>query len=227
MLIYNRCMQIVVISDVHCEGPGCPRDASFVAWLDSLEADGLWMLGDIFHVGWAFNGRLQPGYSPVFEALDRAVARGLQLVFIPGNHDFGLADVMAERWSAEVCGPHVREVDGTRFHLSHGDESDRTVGYRLVQCVLRSRLFAAFMVILGVRLGTALLRMIAGRGDAEGEEVWPQTKQLATSMLVEADVVLMGHAHVPWQLDSEDGTAAVLGPGLAGVRHITGGALLP
>lgn len=224
-MTYNPAMRVAVISDVHCGDLGCRRSAAFVRWLDELEADALWMLGDIFHYGWVFGGRLQPEYQPVFEALDRAAGRGLRMVFVPGNHDFRMGALMASRWGAEVAGPHTREVDGVRIHISHGDEADTGLGYRAVDGFLRGRIVDWFMRLLGVRFGTAVLRHIAGEaGEADGE-VWPSTLQALSEHLVGADMAIMGHAHVPWTRRDGRGVGVILGPGVPGAICIDGGQL--
>ena len=216
-------MRVAVISDVHCGDEFCTRAAAFVSWLDELDADGLWMLGDIFHYGWVFGERLQPGYQAVFEALDRAAHRDIEMVFVPGNHDFRLGPLMATRWGAEVQGPHIREVDGTRVHLSHGHESESGLGYRLLDGFLRGWAADWLMRLLGVRIGTAILRRMAGQVHEAQGEVWPATLRALSGNLVAADMAIMGHAHVPWsQLDAR-GVGVILGPGVSGAIWIENG----
>jgi len=218
-------MRVAVISDVHCGGLDCDRAATFVCWLDALDADGLWMLGDIFHYGWVFGDRLQPEYQPVFEALDRAVGRGLKMVFVPGNHDFRLGSLMASRWGAEVVGPHIRELDGVRIHLSHGDEADTGLGYRVLNAFLRGRVADWLMRLLGVRLGTALLRRMAGEAQDAQDEVWPGTLRTLNGYLGESDMAIMGHAHVSWSQRDAQGLGVILGPGVPGAVWIEEGQL--
>ena len=42
-----------MVSDVHLEGDS-ERQRAFVAWLDALEADELYLVGDVFHHWWGF-----------------------------------------------------------------------------------------------------------------------------------------------------------------------------
>jgi UDP-2,3-diacylglucosamine pyrophosphatase LpxH len=224
-MTYNPAMRVAVISDVHCAGLDCPRAAAFVAWLDDLDVDEVWMLGDIFHYGWIFGGALQPDYALVFEALDRVAERKIRLVFIPGNHDFRMAPLMASRWGAEVSGPHIREVDGVRVHLSHGDEADSSLGYRLVEAFLRGRLSEWMMRVLGVGMGTAMLRRLAGKVAPIQSVVWPATIETLTEHLEGADMAIMGHAHVPWVQQDARGVGVVLGPGVQGAMLLCDGQL--
>lgn len=211
---------MAIISDVHCSGERCSRQREFVAWLDSLTADALWLLGDVFHAGWDFRPREQPEYVHVLEALERLASRGTGIVFVPGNHDFGMSDLLKERLGAEVVGPHVREIDDRRVFLAHGDEADGSMRYRLVRAVLRSSVFDVAVRGLGVRLGTKVLRTLAGDSSPHGE-VWPSTKQWLMSQLEHADIAIIGHVHTPWS----EGGAVTLAPGVRGARWLIDGQL--
>ena len=213
-------MDVAIISDVHCSGQTCARQREFVEWLDSLTADALWLLGDVFHAGWDFRPSDQPEYLDVLDALERLVVRGTPIVFVPGNHDFGMSRLLEDRLGAEVVGPHVRKVDGRRVFLAHGDEADSGLRYRLVRSVLRSSMFDRAMKGLGAKMGTRVLRCLAGDPSAQGE-VWPSTKRWLLSQLYDADLAIMGHVHVQWS----EGGAVTLAPGVRGARWLIDGRL--
>jgi len=169
-------MDVAIISDVHCAGESCARQQEFVAWLDSLTADSLWLLGDVFHAGWDFRPSEQPEYLGVMNALERLIGRGTSIVFVPGNHDFGMGGLLQDRLGAEVVGPHVREIDGRRVFLAHGDEADSGLRYRVIRSLLRSPMFDLAIRGLGANVGTRVLRRLAGDPSGDGE-VWPSTKR--------------------------------------------------
>lgn len=213
-------MDVAIISDVHCSGDTCSRQREFVAWLDSLTADSLWLLGDVFHAGWDFRPSQQPEYLAVMEALERLVLRGTAIVFVPGNHDFGMGGLLEDRLGAEVLGPHVREIDGCRVFLAHGDEADGGLRYRVVRSVLRSPVFDLAIRGLGAKVGSRVLRRLAGDPSAHGA-VWPSTKRWLVSQLDDADIAIMGHVHVQWS----EGGAVTLAPGVKGARWLIDGQL--
>ena len=219
-------MRIAVISDVHCAGRSCDRQVEFVRWIDSLSVDALWLLGDIFHYGWDFSDGEQTDFEAVFEALDRFVGRGALIRFVPGNHDFAMGSLMRRRWNATVRGPHVCVADGIRFHLGHGDELDARLGYRLIKYFLRSRLFFWALSALGTRLGTAVLRRLAGSEPSAGQSIWPPVMQRLQAQLAHADVAIVGHLHIPLEQQRENGLLVVLAPGVDGARFIVDGEVL-
>ncbi len=208
-------MRVVVLSDVHCAGLDDPIQRDFVAWLDVLEADALWMLGDIFHWGWTFNGAIQVDVKPVVDALARAQARGVALLFVGGNHDFAMGKALKSALDIEVRGPHTREVAGRSVFLAHGDEADQTWGYRFTQWFLRGRFFGAAMALLGARCGTWVLLRLAGdqKTDLFCEDDRRARDWLKTKLGDGTTLAMCGHFHLASRERYETGEIVTLGAG--------------
>lgn len=193
-------MRVVIFSDVHVVGFDDPVQAQLVRFLAGLEADQVWILGDLFHAGWDFRGRVASGIAATVEALQALCTRGVTLGFIAGNHDFGLASLLERQLGAEVREAHVRDMDGTRVLLAHGDEADTSLGYALTRGLLRSAAFDALVVALGEERGTRLLLRLAGasrdypapRGRlVEAQARWAEAR-LAE---LDASIAVLGHSH--------------------------------
>jgi len=194
-------MRVVMLSDAHAAGPQDDSQVSLVRWLDRLEADELLLLGDVFHHWWGFPGVVWPPYLPLVEALGRVTARGITLRYLPGNHDFVLGDVLLDDVGVLPLVPGSVTRDGLRLWLAHGDEADDSRGYQWTRRVLRGRPFAGLMRTLGPERGHRLLRRLAGVSRQHGGELTPlldRQRAWALPLLgAEADVVVMGHIHVP------------------------------
>ena len=206
-------MRVSVIADVHCRGSEDSAQRSFVEWVSALDVDELWILGDLFHFGWAFDGCVQPVFQDVMDALGDLDRRGCRIVFVPGNHDFGVADLFKDVLNADVRGQHIRSIDGLRVSLSHGDEFDASWRYRWFRWGVRSRLFASLINALGPKRGSSVLKRMAGDVSVGGA-LWERSRESIMEMLEDSDLVLMGHVHTPWSYTGNDGTALVLTPGV-------------
>lgn len=223
-------MRVVMISDVHAAGPGDPRQAALEGFLDAVEADALYLLGDVFHHWWGFRLGPTPEYAGVCEALRRLVHRGISLVMVPGNHDFATGPFFADELRAEVRPAHAVELDGVRFHLAHGDEADRSPGYRLTRTVLRGSAFAALIEGLGPTRGTRLLRALAGasrdRPASQATLLEAQRRWAQARVDEGAQVVVLGHSHVPGVTSLAGGRLINLGDWRDGPRwlEVVGGA---
>ncbi len=196
-------MRVVLVSDVHLGGPDDPTQAEFLEFLRTLECDRLMLLGDIFQHWWHFptgiwacfarasatKPTIFREYEPVIEALSR-----FNVGFVPGNHDFCASSYFPS------SGPVVLETwDGTRVHLTHGDEVDVSFGYGVVSEIVRGRLFGAVVTCLGPRRAWRFLSAIAHppRGEPDTALVDLQRVLAARRIAAGADLVVMGHTHAP------------------------------
>lgn len=208
-------MRVVVLSDVHCSGLDDPIQQEFVQWLDALDADGLWMLGDIFHWGWSFGTALQPAVQPVVDALARAQNRGVKLLFVGGNHDFATIRALSKSLDIEIRGAHTRQIAGRKVFLAHGDEADRSMGYRLTHWLLRGAIFRSLVTLLGPAVGSSLLRGLAGAqnvdhfrpGDSRPVE-WLKSQLHSGTTLA-----ICGHFHMASRESCAAGEVVTLGAG--------------
>lgn len=117
----------VFISDLHLGSPDA-RPRELAAFLDCLQTDTLYLVGDVLDLYWMRRRRLRWSRDEdrVVAALRRLAAGGTRLVYVPGNHD---ADV---RQFAGLLLPGVRIrrqhvhrlLDGRRLWVTHGDQFD-------------------------------------------------------------------------------------------------------
>jgi UDP-2,3-diacylglucosamine hydrolase len=208
-------MRAVMVSDAHLVDLQDQAQVEWVSWLDALEADQLILLGDIFHTWWGLWRELQPEYLPAIEALRRVRARGITIRVVPGNHDFALGPFFEQELEADIREAHGLELAGHSMFLAHGDEIDKSMGYRVARTVLRGALFRGLMALLGRRLGTRLLRRLAGSSRAhnptpgpllEAQRVWARALHREG-----AELVVMGHLHCPGMEVWETGCFVQLG----------------
>jgi len=200
-------VHLVVVSDAHLLGPGDPEQVALCAFLDALRCDRLVLLGDLLHAGWTWDGP-HPDHRPFFSALAGVRGRGIEVCWVPGNHDFGVAmPAGVQRLDA-----HVVDCDGRRLLLAHGDEPDRSAGYRALTGALRSRAFSRLVSGLGPDHGMALLRRIAGPRHPPDAAASPALvaaqRDWAAQRLQDPqlDGVVMGHSHVLGQVALPGGT---------------------
>lgn len=207
-------MRTLVLPDAHLDRPDAPAVHALIALLDQPGAERVVLAGDLLHAGWTWKGRLPPAFDPLWAAMQRALARGTRLAFVPGNHDFALAGALA-RLGLDVNEELHFIVGERRWLVVHGDQADESQGYRLSRRLLRGRAFAGLMGALGPRKGQRLIAGLAGSSRAhakDGSELVQAQLAWADQRLGQGiDAVAMGHGHALGLHRRPGGPVALLG----------------
>ncbi len=187
-------MDVAIVSDVHCDGPGSPTQHDFLRFLDWCPAPTLVLAGDIFHAFWAPGGAPFVAYQPVLDRLRR-----FDVIVLPGNHDFHLPAQFGA--PAPSIGTLLElRLGGLRAVLSHGDEVDRSVNYRVLHTVLRGRGFSWLLDHVGSQRAWEILHRLAGPlggGKPDAALVAAQRDLAGVRIAAGAELVVMGHTHAP------------------------------
>lgn len=198
-------MHAAMISDAHLRGLRDPVQRRLVDLLDGLEAERLYILGDLFHFWWGFGDAVFSEFVPVLAALERLSRRGVAITYVPGNHDFALGPFFTRDLGVAVRSRVALRLGGERYLLVHGDEADRSPGYALTRWLLRGPAFAALMRASGPtrarRIGLRLAGSSRGHGGDSGPLVQAQKAWAIPYLQGGFDNVVMGHSHSP-QIES-------------------------
>jgi UDP-2,3-diacylglucosamine hydrolase len=215
---------LVVLSDAHIGAAPAPVERALLAFLDAVPSlgDCLLLNGDMFQFWFAYR-QVIPRRAFAVAAGIAAVARTLPVMIVGGNHD---------RWGDAFWGeqPGVRyhprelrfEAGGRRVHALHGDGVLRRAGLRpaLQRAVNHPLTAAAYRWLhpdLGVRLANAAAPWLGGApatgaektARAEAQRAWAEE---ALRRDASADLLIMGHTHVPAIVETPSGQA-YLNPG--------------
>lgn len=204
-------MRMVFIADGHLKGIGDPNQLALVKFLDSLKADTLVVMGDLFDFWTGSNTVAQAEYKAVLDAFGRLRKRGTKIMYFEGNHDFSMGPYFTVELKAKVFDGISRiELGKSRFLLGHGDTVAMTTGYRLWRAYLRSPLF---MVMASVVTPAGVWAIAKRLSKKSRKRVLPK-ENLVELKLREyaraevgkgADFVVLGHSHEPGVTPLESG----------------------
>ncbi|HJX83466.1 MAG TPA: UDP-2,3-diacylglucosamine diphosphatase [Candidatus Angelobacter sp.] len=194
-------LDTVIISDLHL-GSEVSRAGEALRFLQSVQFKRLILLGDIFSdlnfrrltkEHWKFLGYIRKLSNP------RHV---VEVVWVEGNHDHGLAQVMSHLVGVPVYQQYVWEHAGKRHLAIHGHQFDRFVINNfllseigqllyiyLQKFDLKNKRFARYLD----RLNTRWLRLSAKVADGA----------LSYAKQGKAERIFCGHTHVPLHLERD------------------------
>ena len=113
---------IEFISDLHLQASQPATVAAWRAYMAGVQADALFVLGDLFEAWIGDDAAAEPGFEADCAQVLRATADRIPVFFLHGNRDFLLGAAMAERTGVQLLpDPTVLAFGAMRWLLSHGD----------------------------------------------------------------------------------------------------------
>lgn len=157
--------KIYFVADVHLglkAGDPTEREERFVKWLRGIrtpETKAVWLLGDIWDFWYEYRDVIPREGFRVTAAISNLLDDGIEVYFIPGNHDIWLYSFWQNLGVKVVPQTQRMEAGGKTFLLGHGDGlGGAKWGYRLMLRIFHSRvcqvLFNQLHPWLAYRFGT-------------------------------------------------------------------------
>jgi UDP-2,3-diacylglucosamine hydrolase len=182
------------------------RRRRFLALLESLDPGAvLMLLGDIFDFYFEYRRVVSSRYVDIYEGLAAASARGVEIHFLGGNHDFWVGGFAERELGIRLHRDEILlSAQGRRIVCAHGDlVMPGDWGYRLLKSVIRNR----GVIAVSKWIHPDLLDAIAN-GVSHGSRRWKShvQEERAATMVEHAyahlfergnDAFIMGHVHHP------------------------------
>lgn len=135
------------ISDLHLGAKYLSNPLDYerkvVRWLNSIKdsAKAIYLLGDILDYWYEYRNVVPRGFTRFLGTLASLADEGVEIRWYIGNHDIWIFDyIPSEIGAIVVDGYEVREIDGHRFFLSHGDGIGRLKpGFKFIRGMFRNR----------------------------------------------------------------------------------------
>lgn len=205
---------IYFASDMHLGYPshlsGIARERLFCKWLDSIKPDveELYLLGDIFDFWYEYRRVVPKGYTRFLGKIAELTDSGIPVHFFTGNHDVWMFRYFQEELGVVLhTKPLVKEFNGNRFFLAHGDGlGTGDSGYRLMkwgfnnkclQWMFASLLHPNFSQWIGQKwsVSSRTSKDIAHKFMGEDELITKFARQ--TLVAEHFDYFIFGHWHSP------------------------------
>jgi len=207
------------VSDVHLGYYNRIKDKElenkFLYFLNKIEEDctTLIMLGDIFDYWFEYKYTIPKYYYRTITKLEQFVEKGIEIIYVMGNHDFGHKTFFLEELGIKIVKDDLSiELMGKRFFLSHGDgKFPKDYGYKILKKILRNKicqfLFSTIHPTIGIKLASKSSQSSRKYRPSKFTEdiLIPFAKTLINQGY---DFVLMGHIHIltNMQFIRSDGT---------------------
>ncbi len=213
--------KIYFASDFHLGIPdyesSLEREKKLVRWLDMVsgDADEIFLMGDIFDFWFEYKHVIPKGYVRLLGKIAEITDRGIPIHVFRGNHDVWAFDYLSKELNVLLYRKSlIREIDGKKFFLSHGDGlGPGDTGYKLLKKVFEFKpnqfLFKWLHPDIGARMGLYFSKKsrLANYAKRERKE---RSMELKDEMLLhyakrkleehpDIDYFVFGHHHIALQ----------------------------
>jgi len=168
------------------------------------EASHLYIVGDLFDFWFEYKYVIPAAYLKILGKLLDLTSAGVEVVYVPGNHDFWMKDYLKKQAGVELTGDLLEiEHFGRKILVTHGDGirvDDR--GYRFIKRIFRNRFCIWFYSQLPVNLAYRLAMGTSNlsRDYTDGRNMTDSSDYIEFArrrIEVGFDAVVMGHVHKP------------------------------
>lgn len=198
---------LVVASDVHVRLPDDQRALALQNLIDEafrVKAKNFVLNGDIFDFFFGWGGYFTKKFSGIFGRLERLSESGCEVVFVEGNHEFGM-DRMKTKGIRylDSYGLTITTKEGLKVLILHGDLMKEDFKYQIFRSVVRSKLVSFVAAITPqVWLDKATLWFAGTSRKKDQYRVLKHDRILALARRVlehsKPDHLIFGHFHHPY-----------------------------
>ena len=186
------------------------RERKIVRWLNSIEADAreLYLVGDVFDHWYEYGKTVPKGYVRLLGKLAGMRDKGIPVYFFTGNHDMWMFRYFEEEFGIPIYRhPIMREIDGKKFLIGHGDGlGPGDHGYKFIKSLFANRLAQAAFRWLHPDIGLGLMKFFSVKSrqyTADESAFGPPEKEWLVQfcegdlMSRDVDYYIFGHRHLP------------------------------
>ncbi|MCX7909162.1 MAG: UDP-2,3-diacylglucosamine diphosphatase [Ignavibacteria bacterium] len=168
----------------------------------SLNAKIIAIIGDLFDFWFDYKKVIPKHFYKVVSKLSELKEKGIEIVYLIGNHDFGHYEFFRKELGIEVYEKDLTlELFGKKFYLSHGDGKIKNdYGYSVLKFILRNKvsrfLFRLVHPDLGIWLAMRSSRKSRVYTNKRQKKNFDSLFEFAKKKIDDGyDFVIMGHSH--------------------------------
>jgi UDP-2,3-diacylglucosamine hydrolase len=167
-------------------------------------------MGDFFDFWFGFRdlSLLKKEYGDILELLEKLRSKGVEIIYLEGNHEFRMGPYMREKLGIDVYDDSAEiDLNGKKVYLAHGDRASPTVSHRILTWLLRNRFTYQLISLLGPRIVISIAKWwSANSRNRSSYEIMSQLwlRRFAQRKLNEGfDAVVLAHTHLPEAITME------------------------
>lgn len=224
--------KIFFISDLHLGASYIPdprkHEQTVVSFLESIagEAEKLFLVGDILDYWYEYRTVVPRGFIRFFGALANLADKGVEIIWLTGNHDIWLFDYLRDEIGLKVVdGEVVTELMGHRFYIAHGDACGPSKpSFRFMRSLFRNKFCQKLYSAIHPRWSVAFAHSWSAHSRQSGGYTLAHTSEIINDPYVvfarsynqshpecSAEYFVFGHRHILFDyIDKENNNSEII-----------------
>ena len=164
----------------------------------------IFIMGDFFDYYFEYKKNNSNYFEEIFSLLKKIKGKGIEIYFIAGNHDFWIGKEFQSVITKSFLDDQILLEGNKKIYVTHGDgilSWDK--GYRVLKCILRSRIFRFLYSLLPKNIALKIAKKISYErkdshhiNNSKLEKIHSELINYAKSKWDKGcDIVIMGHYH--------------------------------
>jgi UDP-2,3-diacylglucosamine hydrolase len=146
------------------------RERLICRWLDSIadDAEAIYLVGDVFDYWFEYKTVIPKGFSRILGKLAELRDANIPIYFFTGNHDMWMFRYLTDEMGIPIYRePIVREINGKRFFIGHGDGlGPGDYGYKFIKKVFANPVCQWAFARLHPNFGLGAMHFFSGKSRA-------------------------------------------------------------
>ena len=218
-------LPIYFISDLHLNLNGKNYDLkkrnSLSNFFNHILQNGgtLFIVGDLFDYWFEYKYFIPKNYFDILTKISQLKSKGIEINFIPGNHDFWINDFAYEELFSNIYPDGAKiYIENKKFLILHGDGILKNdFRYRILKNIIRNKLFIFLFKLIHPDISYELAKFLSQKKHKNIKN--DSIKKLKSELAIFAkknlnnniDFVLLGHYHLKDEINLESGKLILLG----------------
>ena len=209
--------KIYFASDFHLGVPNreksLEREKRIVAWMDTIKKDAaeLYLMGDMFDFWFEYRKAIPKGFTRLLGKIAEFCDSGIPVYLFTGNHDMWMFDYLQDELGVTIYRkPVVREFNGKKFFLAHGDGlGPGDYGYKFIKKVFANPILQWMFARIHPNTGIGIANFWSTRSRLTNgdKDVWKgEDDEYLVHFVKDTlkkehyDYFIFGHRHLPLQM---------------------------
>ncbi|MGQ0829682.1 MAG: UDP-2,3-diacylglucosamine diphosphatase [Bacteroidota bacterium] len=219
--------KIYFASDFHLGVPNyeksLEREKRIVKWLDEIKQDAaeIYLMGDLFDFWFEYKHTIPKGFVRLLGKIAELVDSGIPVTLFTGNHDMWMFDYLPKELGVTIYRePIIREYNGKKFYLGHGDGlGPGDSGYKFIKKIFSNRfcqwLFERLHPNFAIRMANYWSNKSRLSNGSEDEKFMGEEKEwlaiYSKSILKKEHFhyFVFGHRHLPLNIKLSDNSSYI------------------